>query len=245
MSASANPFDSRPIDPFRDGDAAQAIVRDSVLKLWDVVDNLTRLRPPHTDRYSVTIFGSARLRPEHPTYAEVRWLAERVARLGCRIVTGGGPGLMQAANEGAKAAHPDDPEASVGVRVDLAFEQSTNSFVGRAYEHRTFFSRLHHFVMLSNAFVVVDGGIGTLLEVAMVWQLLQVQKLYDTPLVLVGPMWAELVEWAARNMAAREPHLAAPVDMGIPRCVASVEEGVEIIRASRQRWLMNRSTEGI
>ncbi len=243
----ASPFDlaSRPVDAGPHSDEALAIVRDSVLKLWDVVDNLTRLRPSHTDHYYATIFGSARIQPGTPGYADVRRLAERIARLGCRVVTGGGPGLMQAANEGAAAGLPDDPEASIGVRVDLDFEQATNGFVGRAYEHRTFFSRLHHFVALSNAFVVVNGGIGTLLEMSMVWQLLQVKKLYDTPLILVGPMWSELVEWAARNMAAQDPPLAAPVDMSIPRCVATVDEAIDIVRASRQRWLMARSTEGV
>ena len=239
----AGNLDNAAVDAATDRDGALAIVSDSVLKLWDVVDNLTRLRPPHTDHYYTTIFGSARIKPGTVAYRDVRRLSERIALLGCRIVTGGGPGLMQAANEGAAAACPEDPEASVGVRVELNFEQATNGFVGRTYEHRTFFSRLHHFVALSNAFVVVEGGVGSLLELSMVWQLLQVKKLYGTPLVLVGPMWAELVAWAARNMAGVEPRLAEPVDMGIPRCVNTVEEAVEIIRVHRQQWLMAGSTE--
>src|SRR5205823_5414510 len=80
------------------------------------------------------------------------------------------------------------------------FEQEVNPFVGQMYEHRTFFSRLHHFVILSDAFVVVPGGIGTLLEMSLAWQLLQVRKLYNTPLIVVGKMWAELVEWGRRSM---------------------------------------------
>ncbi|MEI4926893.1 LOG family protein, partial [Klebsiella pneumoniae] len=91
------------------------------------------------------------------------------------IVTGGGPGLMQAANEGAAQVRAPERNRSVGIRVDLPFEQEANPFVEQAYEHGTFFTRLHHFVLVSDAFVVVPGGIGTVLEMMMVWQLLQVR----------------------------------------------------------------------
>lgn len=102
--------------------------------------------------------------------------------MGCEIVTDGGPGLMQAANEGARQAAPENQARSIGMRIMLEFEQRTNPFVGQAHEHRTFFSRLHHVVLLSHAFVVVPGGIGTTLEALMIWQLLQVRKLYGTSL---------------------------------------------------------------
>src|SRR5688572_9535540 len=156
-------------------EAAMQVIRSSVLGLWDAVDNLSRIRPRQAEHYYVTVFGSARMRPNTTLYKETRRLAAELAGMGCRIITGGGPGLMRAANEGAMEANPDDPQASVGVRIELAHEQDTNAFVGQAYRHRTFFSRLHNFVWMSNAFVVVPGGIGTLLELAMVWQLLQVQ----------------------------------------------------------------------
>ena len=162
-------------------EAAYQIVREAMLKLWDVVDSLYKLRPKRSDRYHVTIFGSARILPGTPLYEDVRKLARELATIGCDIVTGGGPGLMQAANSGAIESGPRGREQSIGIRVDLDFEQGTNAFVGQIFEHRTFFSRLHHFVMLSNAFVVVPGGIGTSLETLMIWQLLQVRKLYDTP----------------------------------------------------------------
>jgi predicted Rossmann-fold nucleotide-binding protein len=122
---------------------------------------------------------------------------------------------MQAANEGAqsieKAIH-----RSVGIRVELPFEQEVNPFVGQAYEHRTFFSRLHHFMIISDAFVVVPGGIGTLLELSLAWQLLQVRKLYNTPLILVGKMWAELLEWSRRSMLRTGNELASEIDFTIP-----------------------------
>jgi len=101
---------------------------------------------------------------------------------------------------GAMSVDPGALERSVGVRVELRFEPSINPFVWRAHEHRTFFSRLHYVMIVSNAFVVAPEGIGTLLEMSPVPQPLQVRKLYATPLILVGKMWAELVEWGRRSM---------------------------------------------
>ena len=130
-------------------------------------------------------------------YAAVRDVAAELTRLGCDIVTGGGPGLMQAANEGVKLADPDGSrQKSVGIRVELPFEQDVNAFVTEAFEHKTFFTRLHHFVLVSDAFIVTPGGIGTVLETLMVWQLLQVRHLHDTPLILAGHFWDGLLDWA-------------------------------------------------
>src|SRR5499427_10202493 len=167
------------------------VVAQSVLGLWDVVNNLTRLRPQRRSDYRVTIFGSARIQPDHWVYAAVRDMAAELARMGCTIITGGGPGLMQAANEGATLAANGGAPRSTGIRVDLPFEQETNPFVEEAFEHKTFFTRLHHFVLTSDAFVVAPGGIGTVLELMMVWQLLQVRHVHDTPLIVVGKMWAD------------------------------------------------------
>src|SRR5207237_9971822 len=125
--------------------------------------------------------------------------------------SGGGPGLMQAANEGPLAIDPKALHRSVGIRVDLPFEQQVNPFVGQAYEHRTFFSRLHHFMIISDAFVVVPGGIGSLLELSLVWQLLQVRTLYNTPLILVGKMLAELVEGGGSSIIHKGNELAAEI----------------------------------
>jgi len=179
----------------------------------------------------VTIFGSARVGPGDPQYNDVRRLAARMSQLGCDIITGGGPGLMQAANEGAQIGDPDDETLSVGIRVDLPFEQGANPFVEQVYTHRTFFSRLHHFVRLSSAYVVMPGGLGTTLELVLVWQLLQVSHLRRVPLVLVGSMWREFVEWARRWMTEGLPQFAGPDDISIPHCVATVDEAAEIIEA--------------
>lgn len=203
------------------------IVEASLRSLWEVVNQLAKLRPPATDEFRVTIFGSARAKPGDPVYAQVRDLARELSARGCSIVTGGGPGLMQAANEGAQLGDPKNERASIGIRVELPFEQNANPFVEQAYTHQTFFTRLHHFARLSSAFVVVDGGIGTALESLMVWQLLQVKHL-DVPLVFVGPMWKDLVGWARKHMLGRATPLASEKDLDLPICV---EDGAQALRA--------------
>jgi predicted Rossmann-fold nucleotide-binding protein len=143
---------------------------------------------------------------------------------------------MQAANEGAMTMNPDNPQGSIGIAINLPFEEAVNSFVGQVYEHKTFFTRLHHFVFLADAFVVMPGGIGTALETMMVWQLLQVRKLYGTPLILVGKMWSDLIAWARLHMVEREPQFADALDMTIPRCVESIDEAIALIREHHAAW---------
>jgi predicted Rossmann-fold nucleotide-binding protein len=133
--------------------------------------------------------------------------------------------------------YAEHPERSVGIRVTLPFEQHVNPYVGDAYEHQTFFSRLHHFALLSDAFVVVPGGIGTLLEMSMAWQLLQVRQLHNVPLILVGQMWPPLLAWARESMLHEELGLASPLDFEIPQCTSDVDDTVALIRASREAWL--------
>jgi len=230
-------FGQADVVRLNDEAAVTALVERAVTGLWDVVNELTRLRRTTRQNYRVTIFGSARLKPGSPVYESVKKLASELAKMGCDIMSGGGPGLMQAANEGAIAIDPQALDRSVGIRVDLPFEQELNPFVGKAYQHRTFFSRLHHFMIVSDAFVVVPGGIGTLLEMSIAWQLLQVQKLYNTPLILVGKMWTGLVEWAREAMLREGNELASPMDFTIPHCVDTIEEAVALIRESRAAWL--------
>ena len=224
-----------------DEEGVKRILVDTVFGLWSLVNNLTRLRPTHRERYRVTLFGSARAKPGTWVYDEVKLLAAALAEMGCDIVTGGGPGLMQAANEGAASSAAADRVQSVGIRVDLPFEQEVNPFVEEAYEHQTFFTRLHQFVLMSDAYVVLPGGIGTVLEATMVWQLLQVRHLHDTPLIFIGDMWGDLVEWAKRYMLRPGLELASPEDMELPRCVTTAEEVIALIREHQARWLAEHS----
>jgi uncharacterized protein (TIGR00730 family) len=210
------------------------VLATAVLGLWDVVNNLTRLQPSRRERYRVSIFGSARAKPGTFGYEETKRVAAALAEMGCDIITGGGPGLMQAANEGASSI-PGGSQ-SIGIRIDLPFEQDVNAFVTQTFTHRTFFTRLHQFVLTSDAFVVAPGGIGTVLEMMMIWQLLQVRHLQNVPLILVGTMWPGLVAWARESMLDGDTPLASAEDMDLPRCVSNADEAIAVIRECHAAW---------
>jgi uncharacterized protein (TIGR00730 family) len=233
MSSAPKGSDETRLVSLADEERVREILVTSILDLWKVVNNLTRLRPSKRERYRVAIFGSARAKPGTFVYEEVKRVSAAFASMGCDIVTGGGPGLMQAANEGAASV---GAPGSVGIRVELPFEQDVNPFVEQAFEHETFFTRLHHFVLASDAFVVVPGGIGTVLEMLMIWQLLQVRHVYNVPLILVGKMWKGLVEWA--KVALLDPRLALanPEDLEIPQCLDTADEAIAVIRGLHSQW---------
>lgn len=221
-------------------DANPAVTAESlsplVFNLWEAIEQITaQPRQPHS-RYCVTIFGSARLSPGSDLYEAVHWLAYQLTQLGCDIITGGGPGLMEAANAGAVAADPLNQTRSVGLRIELPFEQGANPYVEELYGHKNFFSRLHHFVLASDAFVVMPGGIGTTLEALMIWQLLQVNKLPPIPLIFVGAMWQDLQRWATQYMGQSQPPLASVEDLAIPRCVDGVEAALSVLQQEIEGW---------
>jgi len=233
MSSDPQDPDESRIVSLADEDAVKEILATTVLDLWRVVNNLTRLRPSKRERYRVAIFGSARAQPGTFVYGEVKRVAAAFAAMGCDIVTGGGPGLMQAANEGATMA---GAPGSMGIRVELPFEQDVNPFVEQAFEHETFFTRLHHFVIASDAFVVVPGGIGTVLEMLMIWQLLQVRHVRDVPLILVGKMWKGLVDWARAAMLDPRLALANAADLQSPLCLETADEAIAVVRDLHGKW---------
>ena len=237
MSAENPTFGQANIVKLSDEDATVALLERAVGGLWEVVNDLTRLRRTTRQNYRVTIFGSARLQPGSPAYEGVKKLAAELTSMGCDILTGGGPGMMQAANEGAHSVESRGLGRSIGINIELPFEQSVNPFVTQAFTHRTFFSRLHHFMIASDAFIVTPGGIGSLLELSLVWQLLQVRHLYNVPLILVGKMWAGLVDWAREAMLVEGSELASAVDFHIPHCVDTIEQAVALIRENRAAWL--------
>jgi uncharacterized protein (TIGR00730 family) len=206
------------------------VVENALFSLWTVVNELSRIKPPAAfQRFRVTVFGSARIKIGSRLYNDVKHLAAELSAMGCDVVTGGGPGLMEAANEGEQIGDPDHKNTSYGIRIALPFEQGTNPFVEKVFVHQTFFTRLHHFVRLSNAFVVFDGGIGTTLEMMMIWQLLQVRQATGTPLIAIGDMWQDLVAWARTHMLRPNEQLAGSEDMSIPICCTSVEDALKII----------------
>lgn len=229
---------SRTYGPVSLGDeeAVKQLLTGTVFDLWKIVNNLTRLRPTRRDTYRVTIFGSARAQPGSAAYTATRHVAKALTEMGCDIITGGGPGLMQAANEGASEANATEHDKSIGIRIALPFEQNANPFVEQGFEHDTFFTRLHHFVLASDAFIVAPGGIGTVLEAMMIWQLLQVRHLEGTPFLMVGRMWPGLVNWARQAMLSSDPPLANPEDLELPQCLATADEAIAVIREYHVRW---------
>jgi len=159
---STPPSSSRTPAPvsLADENGVKRILVDTLFGLWATVNNLTRLRPSKRERHRVTVFGSARAQPGHWVYQEVKHMCSALSAMGCDIVAGGGPGLMQAANEGAQEAQAGERVQSIGIRGDSPFEQDVNPFVEQAFEHQTFFTRLHHFVLMSDAYTLGPAASG-------------------------------------------------------------------------------------
>src|SRR5262250_1501723 len=122
MSKPTPSFGQSDIVRLSDEDAAVALLERAITGLWEVVNELTRFRRTTRQNYRVTIFGSARLKPGTLAYEEVKKLAAELTKMGCDIISGGGPGIMQAANEGALSVDPNALHRSVGIRVKLPFE---------------------------------------------------------------------------------------------------------------------------
>ena len=224
-----------------DEENVQRVLSETLFNLWASVNSLTRLRPSRRERFRVSIFGSARTDPSHWVYQEVKRMSTALTALGCDIITGGGPGLMRAANEGARDSQAPERVQNVGIRIELPFEQDANPFVEQLFEHETFFTRLHHFVLTSDAFIVAPGGIGTVLESMMIWQLLQVRHLQGVPLVFTGPMWRDLVGWTRKSMLRPGFELASASDLDIPICVDTADEAIAIVAEHHARWSAERS----
>lgn len=146
-----------------------------------------------SDYFRVSIFGSARIKPETDDYKQVYKLAKQLVKNKVDIVTGGGPGLMEAANLGAKDVK--SKSKSFGLHIDLPFETSPNKHLDITYHHKRFSSRLDEFMRISHAVIVTPGGIGTVLELLYTWQLIQVNHISKRPVILLGDMWNGLIEW--------------------------------------------------
>ena len=159
-----------------------------------VADLDTVITDMGTEFYRVSIFGSARIKPDTKEYKGVYTLAKELAENGADIVTGGGPGLMEAANAGVKEGSSSKSK-SFGIRIDLPFEDTPNEHLDIKFYHKRFSSRLDEFMRISHAVVVTPGGIGTLLELLYTWQLIQVNHISARPIILVGDMWNGFFDW--------------------------------------------------
>jgi uncharacterized protein (TIGR00730 family) len=173
---------------------------------------------------AVSIFGSARVTPEHPDYQKAEAIAGRLAREGFAIITGGGPGVMEAANKGAAAAGG----RSVGLNIELPMEQAPNPYSNIHVGFRYFFVRKVMFVKYASGFVILPGGFGTLDELFEAITLIQTEKIRPFPVVLVGrAYWSGLMDWLSGVMV--EDQKISPRDLAILKLVDTADEAVEVI----------------
>jgi uncharacterized protein (TIGR00730 family) len=178
----------------------------------------------------VSVFGSARIPPGHPDYELAREVGRRLGEAGFAVITGGGPGIMEAANRGAHEVGA----CSVGLNIELPFEQGPNHYQDISLTFHFFFTRKVMFVRYANAFVVFPGGFGTLDELFEALVLIQTRKIRSFPVVLVGTAWwSGLIAWMRERMAAEG--MISPDDVDLVQCTDDPAEVVEIVRAGAER----------
>lgn len=181
---------------------------------------------------AVAVFGSARPGPDDPRYAEARSLGSRFAAAGFAVITGGGPGLMEAANRGAAEAGG----TSVGLGIEVGHQQRLNSYVDVSMTFRYFFARKLMFVRYASAFVVLPGGFGTLDELFEALTLVQTGKIHEFPVVLIGTgHWSGLMAWIRDRL--QDQGFIAPDDIRLLRCTDDIDEAVELIQQCHLRQL--------
>lgn len=175
---------------------------------------------------AVSIYGSARLKRNEPMYALTEDIAYRLGQIGFSIVTGGGPGVMEAANKGAQRAGVK----SVGLKIQLSEEQAYNTFTTRVLTFDYFFVRKVMLVKYATAFVIMPGGLGTLDELTEILTLIQTRKIKPFPIVMVdSKFWSGFLEWL-RSMVMAKNYISSE-DFDLLRVCETAEEVVEAIQA--------------
>ncbi len=179
---------------------------------------------------AVSVFGSARTKPDTAFYAVAAQVGRRLVEEGYAVITGGGPGAMEAANRGAREAGG----ASVGLGIELPFEQGLNEHVNLGVNFRYFFARKTMFVKYSQGFIVLPGGFGTLDELFEAVTLVQTQKVTSFPIVLMGTeYWGGLFDWLRGPVL--EAGTVSPQDLDLLHLTDDVDEAVQLIRAADER----------
>lgn len=174
----------------------------------------------------ISIFGSARTPSDHPTYKLTVAIAKAIASSGYGIISGGGPGIMEAANKGAKEAGG----VSVGLNISLPMEQDSNPFIDqdKLIDFQYFFVRKVMFVKYAQGFVVMPGGVGTLDELFEAFTLIQTEKVIKFPIILVGrDYWKGLIDWIKEKLLGEQN--ISPEDLDLFEVVDTVEEVMECI----------------
>ena len=179
---------------------------------------------------AVTIFGSARTHEGDPYYAQARELGANLAREGFAVITGGGPGIMEAANRGCHEAGG----LSIGCNIELPHEQAVNQYVDLGVEFRYFFARKVMFVKYADAFAIFPGGFGTLDELFESLTLIQTGKIRHFPVVLIGTeYWAGLLDWMRREPIGHGN--IAPEDLDLLYCTDDMEEACRMLTSGSTR----------
>jgi len=214
-------------DAGRGADAKR--VREIALEFAMGFGRLSQIGP------AVTILGSARTPPEHPHYALIREVAAAVGRAGYAVITGGGPGLMEAANRGAHEAGA----VSIGCNIELPHEQHINGYVDIDLHFRHFFARKVMFVRYANAFVIGPGGFGTLDELFESLTLIQTATISHFPVILVGDgEWDGLLGWLHDRALAE--HRIEPSELALLHVTSEPAHVVEIITSAHRRQRIHR-----
>ncbi|MDR0529881.1 MAG: TIGR00730 family Rossman fold protein [Zoogloeaceae bacterium] len=173
---------------------------------------------------AVSLFGSARVQPGHPDYCLAETIARKLSDAGFAVISGGGPGIMEAANKGAFAGR----SPSVGLNIELPHEQKANEYQDVALSFRHFFARKYMFVRFASAYVVMPGGFGTLDELLEVITLTQTGKSPRIPIILVGrAFWQGLMDWFSTRLL--EARAIAPEDLRLTQIIDEPEEVVAAI----------------
>lgn len=184
----------------------------------------------------VSIFGSARTRPGTPYYKTARLIARMLVDRGYGVITGGGPGIMEAGNRGAA----DGGGTSVGLNIELPFEQKGNPWIDhdKSINFDYFFVRKVMFVKYSQGFIVMPGGFGTLDELFESMTLIQTHKIGRFPIILVGrSFWTGLIDWIKSTLLEREGNIS-PKDLDLWEVVDTAEEAVEVIDRFYSQYLL-------
>ena len=191
--------------------------------------------------FRVAIFGSARMKTDDPRYNDIYNLAKMIAIEGVDVVTGGGPGIMEAANRGHKEGRKNAKTQSMGLTIKLPKEQLTNKHLDIKEEFHRFSSRLDEFLFLSNVVVVAPGGVGTMLEFIYSWQLVQVNHICHIPIILLGYMWSDFLEWMKKWPVKR-----GFVDLKEMECLYPVNDikgAMKIIKRAHHKFLKGKGDQ--
>jgi hypothetical protein len=229
-------IDEKLHESFRQKTWDETITKDSwmifkvMAEFVDAYEKLAKIGP------CVSIFGSARLKEEDKYYEMAVEIAQKITQLGFGVITGGGPGIMEAGNRGAKLGGGK----SIGLNIELPFEQHFNPYIDKAYsmDFDYFFVRKVMFVKYSQGFIVMPGGFGTLDELSEAITLIQTKKIGRFPIVLVGTSyWEGLIDWFKTSLL--ENKMINEEDLNLFRIVDSADEAVAHIQAFYDKYAIN------